>query len=224
MSASRAYPENLTASIHHKQHSLLWQVWIGYGLIIATVWTARPLQYALFWTTAAWFLSWAVIGVGRGEAAGFTLRPLRVSAILIGIGVLAAAAVIGAGVLVGTIHAPFSIGDPIARGSGYLIWAVLQQWIQQCFFFTRFERITGSGRLSAFLAAFLFALAHLPNPVLTPITFLGGWVLSELFRRYRTIVSLGIAHGLVGLAIDASVPGHWLHHMRVGLGYLHYHG
>lgn len=224
MSASRAYPEQLNASVTHKSHVLLWQVWIGYALIIATVWTPRPMQYLLFWAAASWFLSWLVIGVSRGESAGLGLRPFRLSAILIAIGVMAAGAVIAAGILAGTIHNTFSIGDPLARGSGYLIWAVLQQWIQQAFFFTRFERVTGSGRVAAFLAAFLFAVAHLPNPVLTPITFLGGWLLSEVFRRYRTILPLGIAHGLVGLAIATSVPGHWLHNMRVGIGYLHYHG
>jgi hypothetical protein len=49
-----------------------------------------------------------------------------------------------------------------------------------------------------------------------------GWLLSELYRRYRTLIPLGIAHGLVGLAIALSVPDRLNHHMRVGLGYLHY--
>jgi hypothetical protein len=64
----------------------------------------------------------------------------------------------------------------------------------------------------------------LPNPVLAPVTFVGGWLLSELFRRYRTLVPLGIGHGLVGIAIALSVPDHIQHHMRVGLGYLRYIG
>jgi len=106
----------------------------------------------------------------------------------------------------------------------YLVWAVVQQWIQQAFFFTRLEQVVHRGVLASFTAAVMFGLAHLPNPVLAPLTFLGGWLLSELYRRYRSILPLGIAHGFVGLAIALSVPDHINHHMRVGLGYLLYRG
>jgi membrane protease YdiL (CAAX protease family) len=102
------------------------------------------------------------------------------------------------------------------------MWAVVQQWIQQSFFFERMERVIERGVLASFATAALFGLAHLPNPVLAPVTFLGGWLLSELYRRYRSVVPLGIAHGLVGLAVALAVPDSLNHHMRVGLGYLRY--
>jgi membrane protease YdiL (CAAX protease family) len=73
-------------------------------------------------------------------------------------------------------------------------------------------------------AGALFGLVHLPNPVLTPVTFLGGWIMSEIFQRYRSVVPLGIVHGLVGLAIALAVPDQINHHMRVGLGYLEWGG
>jgi len=43
-----------------------------------------------------------------------------------------------------------------------------------------------------------------------------------MFRRYRNIFPLGLVHAALGLTIAASLPDHWLHHMRVGIGYLRY--
>ena len=88
----------------------------------------------------------------------------------------------------------------------------------------RLERLLHRGALASFTAAAMFGLAHVPNPVLVPLTFLGGWLLSELYRRYRSVLALGIAQGMVGLAVAVAVPDHINHHMRVGLGYLLYHG
>jgi membrane protease YdiL (CAAX protease family) len=122
----------------------------------------------------------------------------------------------------GTLHRLFGRPNPIRHGGTYLMWAVVQQWIQQSFFFERMERVIERGVLASFTTAALFGLAHLPNPVLAPVTFLGGWLLSELYRRYRSVVPLGIAHGLVGLAVALAVPDSLNHHMRVGLGYLRY--
>src|SRR5262249_41901016 len=96
------------------------------------------------------------------------------------------------------------------------------QYIQQAFFFARIEKITSNGRLAAVITAVLFGLAHLPSPVLAPVTLVGGWILSELFGRYRSLYPLAVAHGLIGLAIAVSVPDSIHHHMRVGLGYLRY--
>ena len=193
----------------------------GYGLIVATVWTEKALQRQLFWITAAFFFASTVIA--------FWNKPLRLPGLtqtlaMIGIGLLVAGAVVLAGAQMGTLHGLFGARSVLLHSSGYLIWAVIQQYLQQCFFFARIERFTQSGILAGFIAAMLFALVHLPNPVLTPVTFIGGWILSDLYRRYRSVLPLGIVHGMVGLALAVSIPDHALHHMRVGLGYLHYHG
>ena len=69
----------------------------------------------------------------------------------------------------------------------------------------------------------IFALAHLPNPILTPITLVWGAIACVLFLRYRNIYTLGLAHGIMGLCVAVTVPSSLHHHMRVGLGYLRYH-
>ena len=148
------------------------------------------------------------------------LPPLHFSIVVIGLGVITAGAVLLVSAEIGTLHGLTYKPRPVLHAGTYLVWAVVQQWIQQSFFFVRMEKVIQRGVLASFTTAALFGLAHVPNPILTPLTFIGGWLLSELYRRYRTLVPLGIAHGLVGLAIALAVPDHLIHHMRVGLGYL----
>jgi membrane protease YdiL (CAAX protease family) len=71
-------------------------------------------------------------------------------------------------------------------------------------------------------SAALFAIAHLPNPVLMPVTLIGGLIVCEIYRRTRSLVPLGIVHWMIGVAIALSVPEGLLHRMRVGMGYLLY--
>lgn len=102
---------------------------------------------------------------------------------------------------------------------GYAVWALIQEFILQSFFFTRFEELYGSSA-AVWIAATLFAAAHLPSPILTTGTLIGALFFCEMFRRYRSIYPLGIAHALLGLTIAITMPDILLHHMRVGLGYL----
>ena len=189
---------------------------------MATIWSANPTQRILFWISVAWFFVCAVFAKLRGEPLGFKRPPLLMTFITILLTVVLAVAMGGIAALAGTLHGLFGVRAPVLHASGYLLWALLQQYIQQSFFFARIERLTASGPLASLITAVLFGLAHLPNPVLTPVTFFGGWILCELFRRYRTLYPLAVAHGLIGLAIAVSVPDHIHHHMRVGLGYLRY--
>ncbi|PYV89083.1 MAG: hypothetical protein DMG90_12440 [Acidobacteria bacterium] len=72
-------------------------------------------------------------------------------------------------------------------------------------------------------AGLLFSLAHLPNVFLTLATLPLGILFCELFRRFRTLAPIGLIHGVLGLALAASVSDSLLHHMRVGMGYLLLH-
>lgn len=189
---------------------------------MATIWSANPTQRVLFWISVAWFFVSAVLGKLRGEPQGFKRPPAVFTLITAALTLIIAVAMGGIAALLGTLHGLFGVRAPVLHASGYLLWSLVQQYIQQSFFFARIEKLTTSGPLASLITAVLFGLAHLPNPVLTPVTFVGGWVLCELFRRYRTLYPLAIAHGLIGLAIAVSVPDSIHHHMRVGLGYLRY--
>jgi hypothetical protein len=214
-------PRAARSFISKNQRQALLESAIGFGLIMATVWTARVEQRSFFWISAAWFACFAVLALWRGWRN--LRRPrLKLSAILIAGGLLVAGSVLAIAYGLGTLHALFGIKNPLQHAGMYILWAIIQQSIQQQFFLHRFEQLTRSGLLASFTAAALFAVAHVPNPVLVPVTFLGGWLLSEIYRRYRAVLPLGIAHGLVGIAIALSVPDSIQHHMRVGLGYLTY--
>jgi membrane protease YdiL (CAAX protease family) len=103
----------------------------------------------------------------------------------------------------------------------YVRWAVIQEFMLQSFFFTRCEELFGSSP-AVWVAATLFAAAHLPSPILTTFTWAGGLFFCEMFRRYRSIYPIGIVHGMLGLAVALTMPDSLLHHMRVGIGYLRY--
>src|SRR5262249_61042645 len=85
----------------------------------------------------------------------------------------------------------------------------------------RFESLLGNGRKAVLACAILFAIVHIPNPVLTVATFAGGLLFCEVFRRYRNIYAIGIAHALLGIALAVSFPSALHHDMRVGIGFLH---
>lgn len=103
----------------------------------------------------------------------------------------------------------------------YLGWALGQEFILQSFFFVRLERILNSGRKAVWAASLLFIASHVPNPVLLIVAAVAGPLLCELFRRYRNIYPLAIAHALVGLALAAAIPDLIHHQMKVGMAYFH---
>jgi membrane protease YdiL (CAAX protease family) len=100
----------------------------------------------------------------------------------------------------------------------YVVWALGQQFLLQSYFFLRFESLLGS-RSAVLVSTVLFAALHVPNVPLTAMTLLGGLFFTEMFRAYRSLYPLGIAHALMGIAIAYSFPDSLMHHMRVGLSY-----
>ena len=100
----------------------------------------------------------------------------------------------------------------------YVIWAAGQQFLLQSYFYLRFELLFG-GRAAVVVSSVLFASLHLPNGWLTAMTVLGGVFFTEMFRRYRSLYPLAIAHALMGIAVAYSFPDSLMHHMRVGLSY-----
>jgi Type II CAAX prenyl endopeptidase Rce1-like len=76
---------------------------------------------------------------------------------------------------------------------------------------------------AALVAGTVFGALHCPNPVLVPLTFLGGVVMSWLFARERNIIPLAIGQAIVGTLIWWAFPVAWHHGMRVGPGYYTFH-
>jgi len=196
----------------------LWELGVGYGFLQLALWSAGDLRWG--WAVAV--ILW-IVGVTVYHQPSLRELGLGATGLLRSLWVAGAAVALGVGMLVGahlagTLHRYALNRSVLAVGAGYLIWAFEQQFMLQSFFFLRLERLLGSGR-AVWAAAALFALAHLPNPVLLPATFAAGVAFSELFRRYRNIYMLAIAHAILGMCLAASVPDALHHHMHVGIGY-----
>jgi membrane protease YdiL (CAAX protease family) len=192
-----------------------------FGLILVAVWTPQgPLNSAVSW--AALLLTVALTSLSPYSARELGLtRPLSGIGVMLAVGTLFVVVIAATGAFTRILGPPQPL--PWHRAWQYAIWALLQQFILQSFIYVRLESVFGSWR-ALLIASVLFCLAHLPSPLLTILSFLGALFFCEMFRRYRNIFPLGLVHAALGLSIAASLPDHILHHMRVGIGYLMYHG
>jgi hypothetical protein len=204
-------------------HRDLLELAVGYGLILATIWTANPTQRILYWLAFAWIIattwacreSWTALGLGR--------KGLLRSLWIVGAALLLSAIAV---FIASKTHRLHRLHGPLPvplHGWAYIVWSLMQQFLLQSYFLLRLLRLLPGKVAPVIIAAGIFSLAHLPNPILTPITLVWGIIACVLFLRYRNIYALGIAHGIMGLCVAVTVPNSLHHHMRVGLGYLRYH-
>lgn len=198
------------------------QIAIAYALLLISLWTSLA-SHRLWMIFCGAFLLILTLGSSySGRELGLANPPSRgwFPILLIGLGTTAGLVLIA--VLWGESLPANSNWPPPRDLWQYAIWALVQQFILQSFFYVRLESLLGA-RTAVLAGALLFAGAHLPSPILTLGTLLAGIFFCEMFRRYRSIYPLGIVHAALGLALAETVPDHWLHHMRVGIGYLHFH-
>jgi membrane protease YdiL (CAAX protease family) len=193
----------------------------GYGIIVAILWTPEHPQRILSPIALLFTLGVVLaerrsrddLGVGWHDFVP-SLWILPAAFALAGISVFVAAKA-------GTLH-PLYKGD-FAHIAGYVMWTIYQQFLLQDYFMDRLLRLTSTTTTAVVIAGLLFAAAHLPNITLTAATLLWGIASCALFRMHRNIWALGLAQGLLGLCFAICIPDALHHHLRVGLGYLHYH-
>ncbi len=195
---------------------------IGYAMVLLAVWTPHPLQAVFYWTGLAWVALVTALSFDGWSAMG-----LRFSGFLRSLWVVGAALVLFsiACCVAGWLHTLHLPDGPILlvkRYCGYSIWAFVQEFLLMDFFLLRLLRLLPDKKMAVMGAAGLFAVAHLPNPILTPATLLWGIAGGLLFLRYRNLYTLAMAHAIFGICIATTVPGPVNHNMRVGLGYLYY--
>ena len=130
----------------------------------------------------------------------------------------------GAGLFLGMIHRlPTHLIEP-RRFESYLAFCVLQQVGLNSFLTNRLLGAFGKPMPSALLAGALFAALHWPNPVLVPLTFLGGVGMAWLFAKERNILVLALGQAILGALVWWAFPIGWHHSMRVGPGFAEFRG
>ena len=195
--------------------------WI-YSLILAVIWTPRPWQAVLWVIAVASMISIAYFSFEGFDSMGLCtanlLRSLWAVAFAIAVSMIAM-------ILAERLHTlrlPETPGQFVRRYGLYIVWAAVQQIILQWFFLSRSLRLLPDETSAVALTAGMFAVAHLPNPLLTLITLVFGLASCMFFLHYRNLVPLAIAHAIIGISMAVTIPGAIDHNMRVGLGYLTY--
>jgi hypothetical protein len=209
------------AAAGRKRRALL-ELSIGYGLILIALWTPLPWQRVAAWAALVSALLATVISFDGWSAMGLRISGSLHSLWMVGVAILLAAAAL---ILAGKLHTVHLSGFPITfvlHFWVYALWALLQQFLLQDFVLLRLLRLLPGREAAVTAAAGLFALAHLPNPVLTPATFIWGFAACLFFLQYRNLYTLAAVHIIFGICIAVTVPGPVDHNMRVGLSYLTY--
>ena len=85
----------------------------------------------------------------------------------------------------------------------YPVWGLVQQLLVQALFVGNLssEPLRVPQALLIVLAAALFALVHLPDPILMAATFLLGLAFTPIYLRWRNVWPLGLWHGLLGVLV-----------------------
>ena len=190
----------------------------AYLLAEGGLWTAGVVQRGFIIAAMCWIAGCTLLQRRSAKQLGIGLGGLRQSSWL-ALGALALAAMVvgmlhGAGWQLPAIQHPIQLW----RVGAYSVWAVEQEFILNSFLFLNLEQLAGTRRAILF-SAVIFAIAHIPNPVLMALTLLAGLMFCAVFARYRNIWPLAVAHALLGITVAVSVPDSVTHHMRVGLGY-----
>lgn len=198
------------------------QLVLVYALLERALW-AEKLAARNGWALIAGVVILVFVAIDRPslDRLGLGLPQRAGTSFAIAIGLGTAALLIFPVVWAGGQIPPSPTWPSLRSAWQYLVWALMQEFILQSFFFTRCEELFGASA-AVWVAASLFSAAHLPSPLLTTFTLIGGLLFCEMFHRLRSIYPIGVIHALMGLTIAVTMPDSLLHHMRVGIGYLQY--
>jgi membrane protease YdiL (CAAX protease family) len=198
------------------------QIAVAYAPILAALWTAsRDLQEVWIVVAASVILILTWRSGYSAKDLGFAVPSKSAVGWILGVGFMAAGLIPLTALALGQKVPVDPNWPPPHNIVEYAVWAMVQQFILQSFFYVRVETLLGE-RKAMLATAALFASAHFPSPTLTVATFVGALFFCEMFRRYRSVYPLGIVHAALGLALALSIPNGLIHHMRVGIGFLRY--
>ena len=190
------------------------------ALVGVYIWRLQTASARSWWLLAAWMVVSAVARRDTPKTLGWradNLGPATRKAIPFF--AVASLGICGAGLFLGMLQrVPAHLIEP-RRFVGYLSFCVLQQVALNSFLMNRLLGYFEQTWQAAALAGLLFAALHWPNPVLVPLTLVGGVAMAWLFGRERNILPLALGQAILGALVWWAFPLAWHHSMRVGPGY-----
>jgi len=205
-------------STHITKTRALLEVAIVYALLEAALWSRGSAQIG--WAIA--MLLWVAYSSLRSHRSaaelGIGKAGLRQSLWIVPSAICLSAAMLAAAYVAGSLHGLTGARTPLWHSLLYLVWALVQEYLTMSFIFIRMEDTIRSSP-AILVTAVLFSLAHIPNAVLISATLLMGLVFCWLFRRFRNIYALAVAHALFGLTLSVTLSPALTHNMRVGIAY-----
>lgn len=187
--------------------------------IMAYIWLLRPIHPRLWIAIVAWLVVSHMLHREGPRELGFGRRSLRDCAHrfapLLAIFTLL---LIAAGLLLHTTRS-IAFDQAFLALAAYLPWGVLQQYMLNGYFLNRIDRALPRSS-AAWLTAALFSVAHTPNWFLMAVALVAGWCATQVYRRYRNLYFLGVAHAAIGFLLYVTVPDSISHHLNVGPGHL----
>jgi membrane protease YdiL (CAAX protease family) len=106
-----------------------------------------------------------------------------------------------------------------ARYFSLPLWALFQQYALNGFINRRAQLALGKGLKSIALVAVVFALLHLPNPLLAVMTFIGGLIWATVYQRQPNLFALALSHTVASLTIALTIAPNLTNSLRVGFKY-----
>ncbi len=222
-SAASASPELDSSATPRTRRRALIEIAIAYGLILAVIWSPRPWQRFTWILAVVSVATIVVLSFDGARAMGLRAKNFFRSIWVVGAALALAGVAVALAARYHTLRTPGGALFFFEDFWSYALWSGVQQFLLQCFFLSRLLRLLPNAKMAAFAAAALFALAHLPNPILASLSVIWGFIACLIFLRYRNLYPLAIAHAILGITIAITIPGPIDHNMRVGLGYLTYH-
>ena len=117
-----------------------------------------------------------------------------------------------------TNHALFA-GHFRVRYISLPLWALFQQYTLNGFINRRAQLAFGKGLKSITVVAVIFALLHLPNPLLAVATLIGGLIWAAVYQRQPNLFALALSHTVLSITLALSLPQYLLNSLRVGFKY-----
>ena len=187
------------------------------------LWFIWQLQFTARWTWVIfifWIAASFLVHRDTPETIGWRADNLWLATkqALIVFGVMIAALLVIGLALGSPAHLPPNLIS-WRRLWSYFAFCLLQQVALNSLLQNRMMELVGNEWASAALTGAIFAACHWPNPVLVPVTFVGGATMAWMFGRQRNIIPLAIGQAVLGSIVFWAFPMAWHHHMRVGPGY-----